>query len=558
MSESLYTGLQALSGADYTSCHHVGDVIDSDVLRTAYENDRALPTAGDAERDKYLGAIVFDPQPGIHRNVMYPDFSSLYPLIMLDLNASPETIIGVGEGTLEERPYTEDDVRWGWIDTRPVKRLSAGETYNEYTDGEYKIVYDPNKNDIKWTDNWERIKAHTERVFFQPPEENQGLLPSRAETYIRWNKSYSGTMYKATKRQRNGLYGVSGDNNFRLFDWRVAEAITLAGRYMLREAARYLTRQLGHDFERDSVYTTHGDTDGFGLAVDVEYPRSEILRSAAEAIDELESTKLPNFMQGQFGVPTDDCSQQVDLESYAARLFIPASGGNPSNGGVKKTYVERITLDEADAEEADVSVAGQHFEEDNDISITGFRAIRSDVAELTVDVQTQVLEAVVTEPQTEARQTAYEVAQNAVEKIRNEEYDLEYLGRRNGLSKDCREYGSESRSPQPAFRGAKYAHKHIDGEDFSDGGKPMLFPVDRVGGGLPSTYQADTAEDGDLVDYVAVENPSNLPDSISLDTEGLIADTIEKPLQDIFGTLGWRWDDVVDEGQQSTFDSLLS
>jgi DNA polymerase elongation subunit (family B) len=265
---------------------------------------------------------------------------------------------------------------------------------------------------------------------------------------------------------------------------------------------------------------------------------------------------LPNFMHDQFGVPPNACSQQVDLESYAAKLFVPADKGDRSLGGVKKTYVERLVLDECDADEADVSIAGQHFEEVDETSITGFRAIRSDVADVTVDVQSQVLKAIVSQPRSEARQTAYEIAENAVEAIREGKRPLEELGRRHGLSKDVHEYGSASRTPHPAYRGAKYAHKFIDGERFAEGGKPMVYPVDRVRGELPATYSAETAEDGQRVDYVAVEDASSLPDEIVLDREQLIEDTVEAALADIFGTLGWRWSDVVDDGVQSTLGEI--
>jgi len=200
---ALYGVLQELAGTDYASANYAGDIIESDMRRTARGRGQALPTAGDVATETFHGAVVFDPVAGLHNHVSYPDYSALYPNIMRDLNASPETIAAVGDTDAFTSEHDVSDMQWSYIDTRPVKRLRDDETYSDYTDGEYKIVYDPSQNSIKWRDDWRRIQDNLERIYFVPHEAYEGLLASRADTYIRWNKSYEGTMYKATKRTRN-------------------------------------------------------------------------------------------------------------------------------------------------------------------------------------------------------------------------------------------------------------------------------------------------------------------------------------------------------------------
>ena len=877
---SLYAGLQDLSGATYTNCNHVADPIDLDMLRVAASNDEALPTAGDTERDKYHGAVVFDPRPGVHRNVCYPDYSSLYPSIMIDCNMSPETILGVGDTTLVRSPWSKDELRWSYIDPRPVKHLDEDELYSNYTDGEYKMVYDPNSNNIKWRDEWSRIQNHLKPIYFVPKSEREGTLASRAETYIKWNKSYSGTMYAATKRQRNGLYGVSGDSNFRLFDWRVAEAVTIAGRLLLEFGADKLTERLQSTFSDESVYVTMGDsipadeptivrrydgtvdvlsahrvhecvtageqmeiwsddgwteikrsiekpnrkqnyiartksgvvrvtedhsllrgdgtevtpeeidigddllhrdigdaidsdsgsrgetvdvsrdeawllglfvadgtaghyeydhrsdkfswaitnenhdrlqraqnvmsnywgfetsindaressgcwklqssgqqyegekhglrqdivkefcdrcyldgekrvppiilnddqrvhrafldgylqgdggnrgasalsgfdemttksrvlatglimlirqegaqvtldfdnahgnryyrirrvsfhrgdptevkdiepleydgkhvydfetanhhfhagigstivhnTDGFGIAVDQDVSRGHVLPRVRETTEWLNDVGMPNFVEETFGVPADETAHEVDLESYSSKLFIPDDG---SGEGTKKTYAQRVTWDEGD--------------ECDELSIKGFEAKRSDVADITVEVQKEALTAILENGRLGAQNVVYEAVRDAIEGVRGGTVPLEQLGQRSGLSKEPSEYGAPNRSAHPVQRGAKYAKKHIDGEDEFD--KPMKFPVSRIEEPYPNAYDTDTAEDDSRVDYIAVEDVSNIPDEIHIDREEIIEKTIKQPLKSIFRTMDWEWSEAIHNHTQQTLSDV--
>lgn len=535
--QSLYAGLQDLSGATYTNCNHVGDPIDLDMLRVAVSTDEALPTAGDTEREKYHGAVVLDPVSGVHRNVCYPDYSSLYPNIMVDLNASPETVVGVGESTLVRSSYSKDELRWSYVDPRPVKHLNEDEMYRHFTDGEYKMVYDPSSSNIKWRDDWSRIQNHLEPVYFLPKSEREGILPSRAETYIRWNKSYSGTMYDATKRQRNGLYGVSGDSNFRLFDWRVAEAVTIGGRLLLEYGAEKIKQRLQSSFADDAIYVAIGDTDGFGVAVDQDISRGHVLPRVQETVEWLNETGMPQYVEETFGVPADETAHEVDLESYSSKLFVPDDG---SGEGTKKTYAQRVTWDEGD--------------ETDDLVIKGFEAKRSDVADITVDVQKTVLKAILHNGRLGAKEVAYEAIRDAVEGVRSGAVPLSEIGQRSGLSKDPSEYGSPNRSAHPVQRGAKYAKKHIDGEDEFD--KPMKFPVERIDEPYPRVYDTETAEDGDRVDYIAVEDADNIPEAIHIDRETIIEKAIRKPLESIMRTMGWSWSEAVTGHEQQSLGDI--
>lgn len=547
---SLYGKLQELAGTRYTESNYARDVIDSDMLRLARENDVALPSVMETKRDKLHGAQVLDSSPGIHAGVVYMDLASLYPNLMRALNASPETLVGM-EDDLLSSVYSPSDCVHGWVDPRPVKRVGPSETYSDFTDGEYKMVYDPNANTIKWRDSWESIQRELVKCYYLDPEQfdgpfGEGILPSRADDYIRWNKQYEGTLYKATKRQRNALYGVSGDTNFRLFDWRVAESITIAGRIVIDESIEYASDALNAD-------PVIGDTDGFGIATALD--QQTAVNKAMEVADELDSV-YDDVMPEHFDI--DEHYMDIEVESYASTLFVPQ---DEDGDGIKKTYAKHEMWNDDDFTDADK------------ISITGFEAIRSDVADITVEAQSFVLETILENGRQSAQEIIFQYIRDLKERFDNEDIPLAEIGKRSGMSKSCFEYGTVNRRAHPTYRGAKYAHKHIPDEDFTSGGKPFKFAIDRVGRvesipdnstscspspdgshceEHPSVYDVDTRESGTKVDYISVEDPSNLPDCATVDYDVQFEKTVAQPMQAIFRGMDWSWKDAITRTEQTT------
>ena len=50
-----------------------------------------LPSKGFAPSEEFEGATVFEPTRGVRENVVVLDLTSLYPMAMMTVNASPET-----------------------------------------------------------------------------------------------------------------------------------------------------------------------------------------------------------------------------------------------------------------------------------------------------------------------------------------------------------------------------------------------------------------------------------------------------------------------------------
>lgn len=115
--------------------------------------------------------------------------------------------------------------------------------------------------------------------------------------------------------------------------------------------------------------------------------------------------------------------------------------------------------------------------------------------------------------------------------------------------------GENTRTPHPHIRGAKYATQHIEGENITQGAKPYLYHVERMRGDYPVTYTADTLEDGDIVDAIAVEDPDNIPEDVQVDWDVMTEKLLKSPIEEIILTMNWTWTDVVNDGRQSGLDA---
>ena len=183
----------------------------------------------------------------------------------------------------------------------------------------------------------------------------------------------------------------------------------------------------------------------------------------------------------------------------------------------------------------------------DEISITGFEAIRSDVANLTQRTQRWVLETILRNDDDEAKQLCYEYVRDEHKRLKEGNVELEDVGVRGGIQKPLTSYGSSSRRPQPIYRASKYSKDNIDGEGgLGKASKPMYWPVTEVtDSDLPKRYDSDTAEDGERVDYIAAENPQNIADVVDIDYDQLTEKLLRDRIQPIFRVMGWDYDDAL-------------
>ncbi len=528
----MYDHIRSITGATY------GEIADSNIgiidllfLRESKNRGIALPTSERPDVQHYWGGYVFPPVAGKHRNVVYPDLSSLYPNLFRDMNASPETIVGY-EDDLAASEYTKDDCQVVYVDTRDeqVKR----------------DVDEPERTELYV------LKPDVKESFVR--EIIQNLIDMKYEYK---KDEYSDEAYGAVKRITNSVYGVMGDSvsygkGFRLFDWRIAEAITLAGRDVIQHTADVFEERVQKSGYPDAAIIA-GDTDSCVCEVPGADGMDETLEVAHDAAEYVDMT-YNDFMKERFNMESNNMA--VEIESYAqSALFM----------NKKKRYAQWVRWDEGD--------------EVDEVEYKGFELVRSDSAEITGEVQRGVIDRILKEER--PKQAVREYLHAEWEKVVGGAVDLTELGTPSAVNNKLMDYGwsidddtdkVKYFTPQPHIRGARYSTAYVDDEDVSQGSKPLLFYVDTVlpnDAGLPETFayedeytlnapqdkeDANKREMKELdreVDAIAVEDVRNLPERVRVDYEKMGNKTLRNPIEPIAEVMGWSFDDLITDGAQA-------
>lgn len=553
----LYDNMREVTGARYNTCNNNGPMLDTLFLRRAYEQGLALPTNVEPEQGKYHGARVFDPVPGVHDNCVYPDLSSLYPALFSMLNLGQETIIG-DEESFNESEYTEDQVFVAPIDRREFKTVPKGESYSNVDRDRYKGVLSA-QGGVR-----EMFDPQFEDMYVLKPDVKESFVRETIDELIELKYEYSGDKYEAVKRVTNSVYGVTGDSEsggkgFRLFDRRIAEGITLAGRQVITYTANEFTDYLRENYD-DEAYIVGGDTDSATTSIPSAPDLQTALDWAMDAVEHVDAS-YDEFAEETFGLDPDEDENRlaVELESLASALFYPqdvdadldyrqnAEGyiEREDEQATKKRYAQHVVWDEDDGwidtayEEPDdpedrstikyqdtVTLydyedgAMSEWDPTDFVSITGFEYVRSDSSIITQEAQERILTDALLAPDYEDR--IYDYLTDLVDRIESGDVPIWKLGRPKGvrnplddygwadiddldedeITDEVEEYGGMYRAtPGPTYRGRKYADDHFPWEDHKMGSKPTRFYVDQVrAGDYPQVYTYDSYPEDDRPD----------------------------------------------------------
>jgi len=347
----------------------------------------------------------------------------------------------------------------------------------------------------------------------------------------------------------NSVYGVLGyanaESSFRLFDWRIAEAITLCGRKMIEYSADYVLDKLD-DAGHEDAYVALGDTDGCGISLPSAATRHEALDTVENFAETLNGEGYDQFFKNEMGVDPQHHHGGMEVESFAPKVFIPSQNPPHDLVGVKKRRIEWQTWDDDDGD-------------CDEISITGLEAERSDVAPITKTAQQAFAETLRMDDST-AREQLFPQLREWADDIESGDMALHRVCKRGGLGQNLNEYGSRSRRPAPIYRGAKYTNEHIDGVTVQRGDKPVCVYIEKVTGDYPSTYSATTAEDGDVVDAVSLPDASMLPEGFVINWEKHLAKSLTEPLKPLLDTRFGQnsWTDVRHQHSQEGLSSFAA
>lgn len=242
-------------GVNYSETFGTVQIWDSILYRLLYKQKIACPPKFSKEKVPYPGAYVKDPQTGMHDWVVSFDLNSLYPMIIVQYNMSPETVLQ-GKVSLGPEPVdkllSDDKIEIPEGTTMAASGVKFSKDQVGIIPAIIKQYYDERrviKNKmLKAKQAYE--KTPTKRL------ENEMTILENQQMSI--------------KILMNSLYGALGNKHFRYFNNHVAEAITTSGQLSIRWAEDAINKEMntflnteGKDYviaiDTDSLYVNMND-----------------------------------------------------------------------------------------------------------------------------------------------------------------------------------------------------------------------------------------------------------------------------------------------------------
>lgn len=215
-----------------------------------------------ANGDQLAGAYVMPPVPGLYKWIYDLDLTSLYPSIIMTLNISPETKVGVIQGFNEEellKPelisksvlikgcHTEIDDVSGWLNENNYSVASNGAVYETHKKGFLPTILET------WFD--ERVKYKKKRDTYEVGSEDYKFYDALQLTQ---------------KVLLNSFYGVLGLRTFRFHDLDNAGAITATGQSIIKFSAKVINKYYEREVEQDHFLNENGQKAEFSFYTDTD------------------------------------------------------------------------------------------------------------------------------------------------------------------------------------------------------------------------------------------------------------------------------------------------
>ena len=246
------------------------------------------PKKQNDKSEKYAGAYVKEPKPGIYDWVVSFDLNSLYPHLIMQYNISPETL----------------------LDERHPSATVDGFLKQEVTvDGEYAVCANgaQYRKDIHGFLPEMMQKMYDSRVIFK-----KKMIAAKKEyeknpsVELTNEISRCNNIQMAKKISLNSAYGAIGNEHFRYYRLANAEAITLSGQLSIRWIENRMNEYLNNLLQTERKdYVIASDTDSIylnlGPLVDKFFANKSGDKAAIVTIlDKICQEKLEPFIESSY------------------------------------------------------------------------------------------------------------------------------------------------------------------------------------------------------------------------------------------------------------------
>ena len=248
--EDVYYASKYLDGAAIVDLKRNGFVAPNKQFRFIEEETIA---------DALAGAYVKAPVPGLYKWIYDLDLTSLYPSIIMTLNISPETKVGVIKNWNQECMLRDDATQVEFADGSYVQNIKQWLVDNNYSVASNGTVY---RNDQRGFLPTILEKWFDERVIFK---DKRDTFEVGSEEY----KFYD-ALQLTQKVLLNSFYGVLGLKTFRFHDLDNAGAITAVGQSIIKFSGRVINNYYQKELNTDHFINASGDKAEFAFYTDTD------------------------------------------------------------------------------------------------------------------------------------------------------------------------------------------------------------------------------------------------------------------------------------------------
>ncbi len=260
----------------------------------------------DEQQDKLAGAYVMPPIPGLYKWIYDLDLTSLYPSIIMSLNISPETKVGVAKNWNQELLLKKDPISVtisdgnsnievkdfkNWLIETNSTVASNGAVYSTKQKGFLPKILE------KWFD---------ERVEFKNERDNHEVGSEKYKFYD--------AMQLTQKVLLNSFYGVLGLKTFRFHDLDNAGAITATGQSVIKFSAKVINGYYKKEIGKDYFINANGNKAEFSFYTDTD----STFVSSLPLIEK----RYPNFDESDEKFMIEKTNEIAsEIQSYVNKMY---------------------------------------------------------------------------------------------------------------------------------------------------------------------------------------------------------------------------------------------
>ena len=239
--------------------------IPENLLRSSFYGEHKVlgvdPFAKKKVGEKYEGAFVKQPIPGLHKYCTCNDYASLYPSLMRQFNIGPETLVTL-------LPETDEALKQQWRDKGYIV-CASGAVFQKEDGHLKKIITDLyfkrkayKKTSFKFTQIYYDLKdlkhanASPEEIEdYLNKNDFAGRKASEVDeimSYCQVQADIYNNFQLGTKVVINGIYGAFGFSGFYFYNPTIAEAVTKQGKNAILNAERLINLWANKVWQKDT------------------------------------------------------------------------------------------------------------------------------------------------------------------------------------------------------------------------------------------------------------------------------------------------------------------